>query len=413
MNARITLREYERTEVGLTLEDQSIFLQDVEQRISISPTTVPGRVELSPNQYVGVIRLPSGITLDLLPKVPLHNVMWMVSEVERLEGIDFHIIDHDVHINTFDDILEPIANAFAGQVEHLIDRGLYRAYVEQEDNLPAIRGRIEFREDLNRNVVLRHRTYCRFSEFSWDIPENQVIRQVIRKLIGWGFSGRLTARLISLDRQMESVRPGNLRTHHIDRFQYSRQSEHYSPIHRYCRLFLDGFSLSEQVGDSPFSGFLMDMNVLFEQFVSILLEQEVQRIDRTLDVNRQASHRLFRNAPGSIRPDLVLEQSGQQLLVADTKYKRKVGTDADPGDYYQVITYCTVLGLANGVLIYPRHLADVDESLTVLGNDITIHETSIDLRTSRASVRQELHRLAWKVVQLGHTQRSALVARAV
>lgn len=405
MTQRITLHEYERKELDLTPDDQATFLNDVSRRISISPTVVPGRVEISPNQYVGVVRLPSGVTLDLLPKVPLHNVMWMIAEVERLEGIDFHIFDHEVSIGTFDDILEPIASAFASLVEHLIDRGLYRTYVEQEDNLPAIRGRIDFREDMNRNIVLRHRTYCRFTEFSWDVPENRVIRQVIRKLIGWGFSARLTARLISLDRQMEDVKPGNLRPHHIDRFQYSRQSEHYRPIHRYCRLFLDGFSLSEQVGDSPFAGFLMDMNVLFEQFVAIRLEQSLARIHRGLHLNRQSSHRLFESISRNIQPDLVLERSGHALLVADTKYKRRSGADGSSSDYYQLITYCTVLGLNDGMLIYPRHLADVEESLSVVGSNIIIHEESIDLRNSREWVDQEIYRLAWKLARLSQKQR--------
>lgn len=403
MNDRIRLHEYERREISLSPEDQAIFLADTSRRISIAPTAVPGRVEMSPNQYVGVVRLPSGITLDLLPKVPLYNVMWMIAEVERLDGINYHSFDHEVRINTFDDILEPIASAFVGLVEHLVDRGLYRAYIEQEDNLPAVRGRIEFREDLNQNVVLRHRTYCRFTEFSWDVAENQVIRQVIRTLVGWRFSRRLTNRLISLDRQMEDVQPGNLRAHDIDRFQYSRQSEHYRPIHRYCRLFLEGFSLSEQVGDSPFNGFLMDMNVLFERFVAIRLRQSLAAHHNRAKLHRQDSHPLFYGASIRIQPDLVLTIDNHTALVADTKYK-KVGPGADgsSADYYQIITYCTVMELNHGVLIYPRHLVDVTQRLPVVGSDIIIHETSIDLRESRDSILQEFSTLAWQLVHLSH-----------
>src|SRR5690606_26052265 len=167
------------------------------KRLTITPTTTAGEFEINPNQYAGVMRLPSGQTLDLLPKVPLFNVMWMISEVERLEGIDFHRLERQANITTFEDILEPIAAAFVEQIKVLIERGLYRAYVEQEDNLTAIRGRIDFREDLNRYVVLRHRTYCRFTEFSRNVPENQVIRQVVRKLAGLRFSPRLTGELMS------------------------------------------------------------------------------------------------------------------------------------------------------------------------------------------------------------------------
>lgn len=403
MSNRISLIEYNDKEVQLPVSDQSVFLADTRGRISITPTVIPGTVIMNPQQYVGVARMPSGVTLDLLPKVDLYNVMWMIAEVERLETAPFERLDQDVPIRTFDDILEPIARAFVEQVEHLIDRGLYRTYIEQEDNLTAIRGRIDFREDLNRNVILRHRTYCRFTEYSWDIPENQVIRQVVHMLARWGFSTRLTDRLIALDRQMEDISRTHMRASDIGRFHYSRQSDHYRPIHRFCRLFLDGFSLSEGIGTSGFNGFLMDMNRLFESFVAIKLDAAIQRLHTNMQLERQRSFRLFHGQSNAINPDLVMRKHGDLTLVADTKYKRRTGADGTPTDYYQLITYCTVLGLRHGVIIYPRHEADVTSRLSVMGSNITIHELSIDLDGTQGDIRAAFDALAWKLVMFGET----------
>ncbi len=403
MSDRISLTEYTDREVQLAAADQAMFLTDTRGRINVTPTITPGTVVLNPQQYVGVARMPSGVTLDLLPKVDLYNVMWMIAEVERLEGVRFERLDQDVPIRTFDDILEPIARSFVEQVEHLIDRGLYRTYIEQEDNLTAIRGRIDFREDLNRNVILRHRTYCRFTEYSWDIPENQVIRQVVHTLARWGFSTRLTDRLIALDRQMEDISRTHMRASDISRFHYSRQSDHYRPIHRFCRLFLDGFSLSEGVGTSGFNGFLMDMNKLFESFVAIRLDAAIQRVHTQMQLSRQRSFPLFHDRSNTINPDLVLETRGEVALVADTKYKRRSGADGTPTDYYQLITYCTVLGLKHGVIIYPRHESDVDSRLVVMGSDITIHELSIDLDGSQNEIKKSFDSLAWRLAMLGET----------
>lgn len=407
MSERITLTEYTDREVHLATEDQAIFLADTRGRISVKPTIVPGTVVLNPQQYVGVVRLPSGLTLDLLPKVNLFNVMWMIAEVERLERINFERLEREVTISTFDDILEPIATAFVEQVEHLVDRGLYRAYIEEEDNLTAIRGRIDFREDLNRNVILRHRTYCRFTEYSWDVPENQVIRQVVRKLARWGFSSRLTGRLVSLDRQMEDISLTQMSAADITRFHYSRQSDHYRPIHRFCHLFLDGFSLSEGMGDSPFDGFLMDMNTLFEQFVAIKLQQALTNQHSSMRLNRQHSSPLFHDHTITIRPDLLLENAGAVTLAADTKYKKPEGAYGGSADYYQMITYCTVLGLNHGALIYPRHNIDIERRLPVRGSAITIHEVSIDLRISREAILRDFNRLAWLLLSLGMRQNVA------
>ena len=403
MSERISLTEYTDREVQLAAADQAMFLTDTRGRINVTPTITPGTVLLNPQQYVGVARMPSGMTLDLLPKVDLYNVMWMIAEVERLEGVRFERLDQDVPIRTFDDILEPIARAFVEQVEHLIDRGLYRTYIEQEDNLTAIRGRIDFREDLYLNVILRHRTYCRFTEYSWDIPENQVIRQVVHMLARWGFSTRLTDRLIGLDRQMEDISRTHMTASDISQFHYSRQSDHYRPIHRFCRLFLDGFSLSEGVGTSGFNGFLMDMNKLFESFVAIRLDAAIQRLHTNMKLDRQRSFPLFHDRSNAINPDLVLETQGEVVLVADTKYKRRSGADGTPTDYYQLITYCTVLGLRHGVIIYPRHEADVDSRLMVMGSNITIHELSIDLHSSQSEITAAFDALAWRLGMLGET----------
>lgn len=408
---RRTLHEYTSTIMEISDEDRVRLLTDTGKKLTITPTLSPDTFEINPNQFVGVVRLQSGLTLDLLPKVPLFNVMWMIAEVERLEKMDFNRLENEVTISTFDDILEPIATAFVDEVEHLLARGLYRAYIEQEDNLSTVRGRIDFQEDLNRNLILRHRTYCRFTEYSWDIPENQVIRQVIRQLARWGFSKKLSRRLIALDRQMEDIRLTNLRANDVLRFNYSRQSEHYRPVHRFCHLFLDGFSLSEGAGDSPFDGFLIDMNTLFERFVAIKLRQALTSLRSDFRVLVQHHTKLFAEIGTEIKPDILLQRGSTTMFAADTKYKKRNSEAGASADYYQMIAYCTVYGLQHGWILYPRHLENIHRQLSVIGSDIIIHETSIDLRESRESIWTEFLTLADQfVAQSGITSLAALAS---
>jgi 5-methylcytosine-specific restriction enzyme subunit McrC len=49
---------------------------------------------------------------------------------------------------------------------------------------------------------------------------------------------------------------------------YNRLNGEYRQIHRLCGLFLQGASLSEELGPFEFRTFLLDMNKLFEDFVS-------------------------------------------------------------------------------------------------------------------------------------------------
>ena len=80
-----------------------------------------------------------------------------------------------------------------------------------------------------------------------------------------------------------------------------------------------------------------------------------------------------------MRPDLALRRGGADVAVADTKYKelRRLGDWKHP-DIYQLLAYCTRLGLERGLLIYagPRPLTES----TVLGTRITLTTVGIDLK---------------------------------
>src|SRR5215469_6256028 len=48
-------------------------------------------------------------------------------------------------------------------------------------------------------LLMRANIYCRFAEFTWDVEENQIIRQVLHLLSGWGFRSSLRLKLSQLD----------------------------------------------------------------------------------------------------------------------------------------------------------------------------------------------------------------------
>src|SRR5205085_12560246 len=172
-----------------------------------------------------------------------------------------------VELQELDQMLEMVADYFAEQLEQRIEVVLYRAYVEQQENLPVIRGRLQIAGDIRTNYVLRHRSYCRYTELTWDVPDNQVLRYVAHRLSGWPFSRAVQTRLQQLDRRMDEVSLVPFRSEDLDRFVYTRLNAGYEPLHRLCRLFLDDLTLSEEEGEFEFSGFLLDINRLFEEFV--------------------------------------------------------------------------------------------------------------------------------------------------
>lgn len=391
MTGRVILTEYQDVTLDLAEADVALFQGPLRKRFTINRALAGPGYTINPGSTVGVVRLPSGTQLDIRPKVPLRNLLWMLAVVEDMTEIDFHRLDELVDLKDFDELLEIVAETFANMVERRIDLGLYRNYVEEEGNLPTVRGRILFNEDITHNAVLRHRTWCRYTTYSWDLPENQVIRQVCRQLAGWGFSSRLSSRFIALDHQMDEISPSRLHAADVDRFTYTRQSDDYRAIHRYCRFFLDGASLNEDAGDIGFDGFLLDMNKLFEKFITCSLQPQLEPPFRLTD---QMQDNLDTAGTVVIRPDLVLSHAGVPILIGDCKYKKMESTDHKHSDLYQILAYCISLDVTSGVLVYPRHNTTRDDRIDVRHSPISIRETSIDLSGTIDDVRVETALLA-------------------
>ena len=217
--------------------------------------------------------LPSGEQIEIHPKIPIRNLFYMLAIAFQAPPFRSEM----ARLSRLEEILEFIANFFAELVEERIASGLYRWYVEREDNVRAIKGRVNFPEDFRRNFISRQLTYCRFDEFTWDIPENQIVRQVIHLLSGWKFRSGTCLRLRQIDSELGEITRTRFSPSAIDLITYHRLNEDYRHLHHLCRLFLEGSSLSENVGTLDFRAFLLDMNKLFEEFICQLLRERIPR----------------------------------------------------------------------------------------------------------------------------------------
>lgn len=364
----IDLVEYQDLAVELERGDVEFLQSTLSAKIRVSRPALGEGYVLNPQQYVGVVRLPSGQIVRCQSKVPIANLTRMLAEAVDLP----ELLHERVQLERIDDLLELTARHFVSLVLRLIDAGMHRSYVERTENLTAIRGRIAFAADVRANYALRHRTVCEFAELTWDIPENQVIRQVLRLLAAQPtFTRGLRNELRSADASMSDVAEGRFRATDLDHFHYQRFNAAYEPVHRLCRLFLEGASLSEELGTFDGRAFLVDMNLLFERFVTRVLQK---RCPAGLRVRAQAGLNLDEERTIPIRPDLLVQDGSNVIRVADCKYK-PARDDFRNSDVYQLLAYCTVTGANDGVLIYPR-------------SEFSAQTTAVQIRRSGIGVRQ-------------------------
>lgn len=349
----IELTEYDDWEGELAPEDVDYISAELGGRLTLRRQLQGSGYVLNPNQYAGVVVLPSGRRVESRPKAPIANLFRMMAV-----ALELPFRDEQAEFSRMDEVLEFIATYFADLVQARIDAGLYRSYVEQAENLSAVRGRIEIAEDIRRNYVSRHWTYCRYADLTWDVPENQVIRQVVHMLAAWGFRQKAQLQLAHLDAMLSEVALKPLPVGVVDSFTYHRMNYDYEVLHRFCRLFLEGASLHEDIGVFQFRTFLVDMNVLFERYVTRILEEWCKP---PLLVRSQVRIYMDHDEKVTMRPDLVLLREDVPVLIADCKYKRLKLEPTGNDDLYQVLAYCGAIGVQKGMLIYPRHSASGSE----------------------------------------------------
>jgi 5-methylcytosine-specific restriction enzyme subunit McrC len=299
--------------------------------------------------------------------------------------------DQIAQYERFEEVLEFVAAYFAEQVEKRVVNGLYRAYIETEGNLPYVRGRIVFIEDIRQNAILRQRTYSRFSDFTWDIPENQILRQVAHLLGGWDFRRDTRHRLNRLDTMLAEVSSNAWPASIIDSFQYHRHNDDYRPLHHLSRLFLEGASVSEDLGTFNFRTFLVDMNRLFEEFVTQVL---LERQPSDAKLMPQMPMPLDSEGKVTLRPDLVVQKGHDVVLVADCKYKRTGPDEFQNHDIYQALAYCEAARISESLLIYPLHSQNSRDEIRVLKADITVRRVTINLGGGLDELREACDTLA-------------------
>lgn len=397
MTTLITLREYETVEVRLS-ERQARRLQEAASPyVSVYLHPDPGIWTIKAHQYVGTL-VVDDIQILIRPKIGLKNLFLL---------LEVGLSDDDWRRGSFpygtdDDLLSALVSFFARMVESALARGLFHSYLERNEDLKTIRGRIDFGRQLAR-AGLPLPVACRYVEFTADVAENRYLKAAIRRSLrvaGAQIADR--RRLMNHLVAMEEVSDTPVRGDALDRITFTRLNEHYRPALQLARLLLDNLTLVDRAGGTSAACFMVDMNYLFERFITERLRRALQG---WLAVDSQKGTHLDEGRKVRMRPDLVFRRpgSGSNVYVGDIKYKLTKEAQGYNADYYQLLAYTTALDLPEGVLIYCRAPdgRPVGE-ITVRHAGKKLFVRAVDLTGSPTEVAEELECLAdWIACRAG------------
>jgi 5-methylcytosine-specific restriction enzyme subunit McrC len=361
--------------------------------VRLSPAA-GGRWRIAGNQKVGLIRLGRGegaVELHIRPKLDISRLLFLLTYAS---GDPWH--DRPVTASAADDLLSAVADAYARAARRTLESGVLHGYRTTDEDLPVVRGRIRTADQMRR-TGLPLPVAVRYDDFTADIAENRILLAALHRLellpgvttstrhVMRHLAGRLSG--------VATLRPGAP----LPTWSQTRLNARYVPALRLAELVLTDRSLTPQGAASVVSdGFVLDLPGVFENFLATALG-EALTAHQVRCAAQESHHRLDLGARIRIRPDLVLYRAGSALTVLDAKY-RDLGTAPPATEHmYQLVSYCTALGLAHGHLVYAAGQGSPPTPYTIRDAGITVSAHALDLSRTPAEILTSVANLAQHV----------------
>ncbi|MCA9865830.1 MAG: hypothetical protein KIS95_12255 [Anaerolineae bacterium] len=305
-----------------------------------------GRFLLSAKRSAGIVAV-DGLRVYIEPKVPLTNLFYMLTYAYDLPLFR----DEEAPLAVGDDLFAFLVDIFIKQVNGLARQGIYRNYIDFEENTTRLRGRLLLGEHLRRNVVQPVRFAQRSNDFTADLPENRILKTTLHRLVGAPFGDdELRRRLRRTLSAFAEVSLVAVRPETCDQIVYNRLNTRYRAPISLAQLFLRYLSLEGHAGPMPFMAYLLPMAEVFERFVARYLA-EYFAAHPLMSVRAQESIWLDEAFREKGRLDILLRWAGRSRLIVDTKYKLFDGAPTE-ADRNQMFMYCHALGVSRAMLLY-------------------------------------------------------------
>jgi 5-methylcytosine-specific restriction enzyme subunit McrC len=320
------------------------------------------------------------------PKVSIARVFYLLGY-----GRGFSWRDDLVPYDTESDLVHVIAESFARQADRALGRGVVHGYVEYDDELAVVRGRLRMTEQLTRRYGQITPLLVRYDEFTPDIAENQLLKAAARVLLRVpGLSPAVARHLRVVTDRLAGV--SDLRAGApLPTWWRTRRNTHYETALWFAEMVLRYRSVDLPDGPMEINGFMVDMAKVFEDFVEAAFSAALERIDG--HVEAQAQHTLDEAGQVKMNPDLVWHRGGGPAAVIDAKYKAEKPAGYPNADIYQLLAYCTALGLPEGHLIYAKGAEDPAVHL-VRNGGVRIVAHALDLEVTPEALLAQTQQIA-------------------
>lgn len=205
-------------------------------------------------------------------------------------------------------------------ISQQLKRGLGRAYIEQMEDIPVIRGRVNITESVKRQTMINRKLSCVYDDFSVDNSKNRIKKSTALLLLGADVAKQRKSRLRKLLVYFDKVELINLRT--VDwNIHYDRNNQTYRMLISICYLVVKGLLQTQADGKTKIMDFLDDQQMyhLYEKFILEYYKKEYPYITTNASkIKWQLDDGMDYMLP-NLLSDITLEYDNKVLII-DAKY---------------------------------------------------------------------------------------------
>lgn len=372
----IELNEYGSSE-SLLLDSYSFkILQDrFKVYLGMNYSDTYGEIIISAKQYVGIIRIGDTI-IKINPKIKLESLFRLLNYCYEIPTQFKEKID----LSLSEEIFNYYIYIFAALVKKLINRGIHKKYLWKEEKLIYLKGRVSIIKNIRENISKPLLNFCSFEEFNENILENIIIKQTLRKLIRIVTDNELLKLLRHDYLYLQDIEESQITSiKDFERISFNRLNENYREPLNLAKFFYENLFIKDEIGKSSVSAFLIDMNKLFENYLYKKLLEYFK--DYPINIFYQKNFSFDDNRILSINPDILFYKDNILKIIMDAKYKIIENNNISQADIYQMISYCTKLGVKNCILVFPcfNQKDKISNEFSFFDGEILIKPIFIDL----------------------------------
>jgi 5-methylcytosine-specific restriction enzyme subunit McrC len=342
-------------------------------------------------------------------EIPVKNIYYMLLYAwDKLEEKD--IVDIDKAGTS--KLVDLLALILIKSTSRLLKRGLDKYYIENEDEICGIKGKLNIATTIKANKLLNLKSYCKYDELSYNILHNQILKTTIKRLCRINeIDHQLKGKLHLIERYLPPINEIQIKLKHFRQVQLHKNNHHYEFTINLCRLIFESLILDESTGNYYFRDFIRDkrkMAVLFESFVRnyYKIEHKEFRVKSSeIDWKFEPIDNTAMESIPKMKTDITLLSVTRKIIV-DTKYYPKAFASSREGakekfishHLYQLTAYLInqedkddLTKKCEGILLYPTAERDFDYKYLFKGHKIRL--VTINLNQDWPEIKKQLNDL--------------------